>query len=555
MMDVAVIGKMLAGVAFFLLAMNYMESSLRLLAGRKFKLFLKHNTQNRLKAIAGGTVVTGLLQSSSIVNLLLLSMVGAGVVKMENALALLLGSNLGSTFNSWIVAVLGFNFSIEAAVLPVAGIAGIALAFISRQKKSWLWFKFIFGLSFLFVALAFIKSGMEGWVKQTDLTAFNHYPLIIFLLLGIVLTAVVQSSSATMAITLSALYANAINLPAAMALVLGAEVGTTLKLFIAAAAGPAVKKRVALGNFLFNIITVLLLFLLLQPAAGLITKIMGIQDPLIALVLFQTMINLSSAILFFPFLKQAGQFLLGRYPDRDEEAYYISHVNSSDTPLAMEALENETALLIRQVTDYCTSSFHLQENEETNDLRSEKFHGKDLPGKYEHIKQMYGEMHTFYLKLQHNELHKSEHERLGQLISAIRNIMYAAKNIKDAQPDIEQTRNSSNDLKYNFYNLTAGKIQRFYGQVAAMAGKGPGKNQFEALTALYQGITAGYAETLQQLYKESLANRVNEVEISTLINFNRQLYTSFKSVLFGLKDYLLSSREAEYFDSLPGFIR
>jgi phosphate:Na+ symporter len=532
-----------------------MESSLRLLAGRKFKLFLKHNTQNRLKAIAGGTVVTGLLQSSSIVNLLLLSMVGAGVVKMENALALLLGSNLGSTFNSWIVAVLGFNFSIEAAVLPVAGIAGIALAFIGRQQKIWLWFKFIFGLSFLFVALGFIKSGMEGWVKQTDLSAFNHYPLIIFLLLGILLTAVVQSSSATMAITLSALYANAIHLPAAMALVLGAEIGTTLKLFIAAAAGPAVKKRVALGNFLFNIITVMLLFLFLRPAAGLITKQLSIQDPLIALVLFQTMINLASVILFFPFLKQAGQFLLHRYPDRDEEAWYISHVNPADTPLAMEALENETALLIRQVTGYSTSSFHLEENDEASDAGSKRFRSKNLPDKYEHIKQMYGEMHAFYLKLQHNELHKSENERLGQLISAIRNIMYAAKNIKDAQPDIEQTRNSSNDLKYNFYNLTAEKVQRFYGQVAVMTGKGPGKNQFEALTALYQGITAGYAETLQQLYKESLANRVNEIEISTLINFNRQLYTSFKSVLFGLKDFLLSSREAEYFDSLPGFIR
>ena len=75
------------------------------------------------------------------------------------------------------------------------------------------------------------------------------------------------------------------------------------------------------------------------------------------------------------------------------------------------------------------------------------------------------------------------------------------------------------------------------------------------LTAVYQSITAGYSETLHLLYKENLANRVSEMEISTLINFNRQLYTSFKSVLFGLKDYLLTPKEAEYFDALPGFIR
>ncbi len=80
-------------------------------------------------------------------------------------------------------------------------------------------------------------------------------------------------------------------------------------------------------------------------------------------------------------------------------------------------------------------------------------------------------------------------------------------------------------------------------------------NPFEELTAVYQSVIAGYSETLQLLYKENLANRVSEMEISTLINLNRQLYTSFKSILFGLKDYLLTPKEAEYFDSLPGFIR
>ena len=107
------IWKMLAGIAFFLLAMNFMEEALHLLAGRRFKLFLKKQSGSRIKAVLGATVVTGLLQSSSIVNLLVLSMAGAGVVQMDNALALILGSNLGSTFNSWLVATLGFNFNIE----------------------------------------------------------------------------------------------------------------------------------------------------------------------------------------------------------------------------------------------------------------------------------------------------------------------------------------------------------------------------------------------------------------------------------------------------------
>jgi phosphate:Na+ symporter len=111
------IWRMLAGVAFFLLAMGFMEDGLRQLAGRKFKLFLKKQTHHKIKAIGGGAVVSALLQSSSVVNLLVLSMVGASVLKMENALALMLGSNLGTTCNSWLMAALGFNFNPDAVAL------------------------------------------------------------------------------------------------------------------------------------------------------------------------------------------------------------------------------------------------------------------------------------------------------------------------------------------------------------------------------------------------------------------------------------------------------
>ncbi|MBL0146237.1 MAG: Na/Pi cotransporter family protein [Chitinophagaceae bacterium] len=295
------IWKMLAGVAFFLLAMNFMEASLKHLANRKFKLFIKYQTHNKLKAIGGGAIATGLLQSSSIVNLLVLSMVGAGVVQMENALAIILGSNLGSTFSSWIVALFGFDYNIENLMLPIAGVAGILMAFINTESKKYLWLKFMFSLAFLFIAFGFIKTGMEGFVKQTDLSVFTQYPVIIFLLLGVLLTAIVQSSSATMALALSALYTNAISLYVATAIILGSEIGTTLKLFFVPANGIAAKKRVALGNFLFNCITVFFIFILLWPINNLITNVLKITNKLFALVFFQTFINFCSIILFTPF--------------------------------------------------------------------------------------------------------------------------------------------------------------------------------------------------------------------------------------------------------------
>jgi phosphate:Na+ symporter len=549
------IWKMLSGVAFLLLAMNFMENSLRLLAGRRFKLFLKTQTTSKIKAIGGGAIVTGLLQSSSIVNLLVLSMVGAGVVQMENALALMLGSNLGTTLNSWLLVTLGFNYNIENLALPVIGVAGICMAFINEESKWFAGFKFIFSLAFLFIALGYIKTGMEEFVKQTDLSLFNKYPVIVFLLLGILLTTIVQSSSATIALTLSALHTNAITLYVATAIVLGSEIGTTFKLFLASAKGLAVKKRVALGNFLFNIVTVVVIFITLRPVNYLITDVLQLKDNLYALVFFQSFVNLCCVILFFPFLQLFGKFLLKRFADIEDESFYINKVPVTDAGLAVEALENETKHLISHVIEYSLESFELKEIRMNEPDKYKGFYAKTTAEKYDYIKQLHGEIHAFYLKLQKTTTDKIETERMEQLISAIRNSMYAAKNIKDARHDIDQMRNSSNDIKYSFYLQSREKLLHFNGRLLVAMNSRNAKNHFEELTSLYQSVTAGYTETLQLFYKENMFNCVSEMEISTLINFNRQVYTSFKSILFGMKDYLLTAKEAEYFDSLPGFIR
>jgi phosphate:Na+ symporter len=477
------------------------------------------------------------------------------VVTMQNALALMLGANLGTTLDSWLLALAGFNYNISSFVLPVAAVTGIASAFISSGSRWYQWCRFLFSVAFIFVALEFIKSGMEGFVKQTDLSQFVHYPLIVFLLLGIILTAIVQSSSAVIALTLSALHADAVTLQMATAIVLGSELGTTLKLFLAAAKGDAIKKRVALGNFLFNIATVIILFFVLVPVNRLITDVIQIRNSLVALVFFQTFVNLCSVILFFPLLPAMSRFLLKRYTSDDDESFYISKVPVTDVGLATEALENETRHLISHVIEYSRDSFNLDDPGGVFPFTHKKFSQKPLAEKYEYIKQLHGEMHRFYLKVQQGSTGSADAERLEQLISSIRNTMYAAKNIRDAQHDIVQVRNSSNDAKYGFYTSAREAISLFYQRVYGILNNNGGKDHLEELKALYQSITEGYTKSLEVLYREKLTNCLDEKEITTLINFNRELYTSFKSLLFGLKDYLLTAKAAEHFDALPGFIR
>ncbi|HRF26302.1 MAG TPA: Na/Pi symporter [Ferruginibacter sp.] len=545
---------MLAGVAFFLLAMAFMEDSLRSLTGRRFKLFLKRQTTRPAKAVLGGALVSALLQSSSIVNLLVLSMVGAGVVQMSHALALMLGSNIGTTFTSWMLVTFGFEFGIEQWMLPVTAISGIIMAFLDRESKWFAWCRFVFSLSFLFVALMFIKTGMEGWVADRDLQVYAGYPLVVFVLVGLVITGLVQSSSATVAITLSALHSDAISLIMAMAIVLGSEIGTTLKLFLASAGGLPGKKRVALGNFLFNMVTVLFLLLLLRPTEWLISEYAGIKDHLFALVFFQSMINFLSLLLFFPFLKPVSRFLMKRYTDDEDDTMFISKVSVADSGIALDALEKEMQVFVRQVVMYNAESFDVSDQLPVNMAIDSGFADQSLSGKYDHIKILHGEMYVFSMRLNQTVISKDEADRLNRYVAASRNFMYAAKNIRDAQQDILQLRHSSNDVKYRHYLESADNLVVFYRQVSEVLHAAP-ENRFAFLTRLYRDVSEAYAQNLSQLYQEPSVKLLSELEISTLINFNRELYTSFKSMIFGLKDFLLSPAEADYFDDLPGFIR
>jgi phosphate:Na+ symporter len=549
------IWKLLTGIAIFLLGMNFLEDGLRQLAGRPFKLFLKKQTSGKLKAIGGGALVTAILQSSSVVSLMVLAFVGAGVIGMKNALAIILGANLGTTFNSWIVATIGFNFNIESFALPIAGVSGILMMLANKESRLYHWCRLLFGFSFLFVGLNYIKTGMEDAVHQVNLSSLNEQPVIVFLLAGFLITSLIQSSSATVAITLSALHANAIGLFAATAIVLGSEIGTTIKLVLASIKGLAAKKRVALGNLLFNIINTFIILLFLFPINRFITDIAGIRNNLVALVFFQSLVNFTGIILFYPFLDMFGKFLEKRFTKTDKETLFIHKVKAADTELALAALENETQHFIYHVAYFTLDALDKPTTILNSILLYRDFGSKKIMEKYEYIKHLHGEIYRYSLQLQNLVTEKDISARLNHLTSSSRNAMYAAKNLKDAFPDIEQLKKSSNDIKYNFYCQTSKRILEFYEESIRLLISGRPEIYFKQLTSIYKSVQEGYRATLKELYKEGLAKNLNEIEFSTLLNFNREMYTSEKSILFALKDYLLDEKESVYFDELPGFIR
>lgn len=555
MISVALIFKLAAGIGMFLFAMYLLEESLKNLSGRKFKLFLQRAAKNRVSAAASGALVTGVLQSSSMVSLMVLAFVGAGVFTMKNAMAIIFGANLGTTLDSWLVATLGFKMDIQIIAYPIIFVGGLLLILFNHRKTLKYIAYFLLGFSLLFIGLSFMKTTMEGQVKAFDFSQYANMSLAVFLLIGFIITSLVQSSSVTMALTLSALHAGAVTFPAAAAIVLGAETGTTLKILLGSLGGNAAKKRVALGNLFYNIVLTLVTFVLLNQLLSLIIEGFGINDPLIGLVTFSSIINLGGIILFLPFLNHFVKFLEKFFKETDNSAaYYLSNANPKEPETAIDLFKKETAYFIYNALQTNLAFFDFPSNQieelafkKINTKR--KFESKTTAEKYEFLKQLHGELQSFYLSMR-SGVTSEQNAELNQLISAARSAMHAVKSLKDIESNINDLKRSSTDLKYNLYSEQKTTSQELYSQLnALLIAASPPK--LTELQQIFTNIQDSYSQALTNFYKEAQVIKIEDLDITTVINFNRELFTSHKAIFMAIKDYLLQETEAEKFNQIP----
>ncbi|MGO4819143.1 Na/Pi cotransporter family protein [Flavobacterium sp. W22_SRS_FP1] len=548
--------KLLAGIGLFLFAMFLLEESIKNLSGRSFKLFLQRITKNKIGAATGGAIVTGVLQSSSMVSFMVLAFVGAGVFTMRNAMAIVLGANLGTTLDSWLVATLGFNVDIEIVAYPAVCIAGLLLILLGNRKAVKYLSFFLFGFGLLFIGLSFMKTAMEAQVKIFDFSQYASMPLAVFLLIGFLITLVVQSSSVTMAITLSALHVGAINLPIAAAIVLGSQTGTTIKIILAAVGGNADKKRIVLGNVLFNVFVTVFAFLLLKPILFFITDVINIKNILICLVAFSTVINLMSISIFLPLLDSFTDFLERFFKESDgSTTAFIGHASFAEPVTALDLLRRETNYFIHNSMIFNLELFkidtHLFRNNPDFKKINEKnrFHFKTKEGKYDFLKQLQGELQAFYLELR-PKLRTEQHAEINQLISAVRSSMHAVKSVKDIGNNIADLRHSSKEIKYNFFIYHKKETETLYLKLNGFMIQEKTAS-FENLQAVFDSIQNNYTSALNNFYTEAQNTPIEDMDMTTVINFNRELFTSNKAMLMAIKDFLLDEKKAQHFNEIP----
>lgn len=527
----------LAGLGLFLFAMHLMEASLKHVAGRAFKLFLRKHTHNRFEAIGSGAIVTGILQSSSVVIMTVLTFVGAGIITMRNALAVTIGSNFGTTLDSWLVATVGFKFEIDLIAMPLIGTACIAIAFVNEDKKIYHFARFLLGFGFLFLGLAFMKDGMAVVFEEVDFTRFENYPLIAFTGIGFVITALIQSSSATMAILLTALHTSGLPFEAAVAAVIGSELATTIKIVLGALKGVREKLQLAIGNVTFNIFICLIAFIFIQPLMK-FTEVVAGNNPLLRLVAFQSTINLIGAFVFVPILNPFARFLEKHIKGQDDPSTFVIGDKLLSMPkVALDALEEDVQLLLHRVLRLNLESFASEkkvfhserEFKITIQTRDKKL--QTYERRYADIKKAEGEILGFGLNL--IEAQPENSARIGDLISTVRHAMHSAKAMKDVQHNRIEFHDSADDAKFSQYIDFRKQMEEYYTRID----QGLDKQKYPELAGLINSALADYNERQDKIYDAAARKKLNPEDVSSLLNVSRELYTSCKTIVQALQLY------------------
>lgn len=347
MESVLLVGSIIGGLGLFLLAIGMMTDGLKLAAGNSLRTLLAKWSRTPFRGVVSGAAMTALVQSSSAVTVASLGFVNAGLLSMRHALGIVYGANIGTTMTGWLVAMVGFKLNIQAVALPMIGV-GMILKLLKPNSRLASFGIAIAGFGLFFVGIDSLKTAFEGIVSTFDLSQFKAEGVegfLMYLVIGFVMTVLTQSSSASIALTITAATSGMVGIYAAGAMVIGANIGTTSTAMFASIGATSSAKRVAAAQVVFNVATAVVAALILPLLFGLIHWITEVAEidanPGITLAIFHTLFNLLGVALIFPLNDRLSSFLEQRFVSLEEEASKPKHLdkNIAQTPdLAVNAL-------------------------------------------------------------------------------------------------------------------------------------------------------------------------------------------------------------------------
>lgn len=546
-MGILQIFTLLGAMGMFLYGMNLMSSGLQKAAGDRLRGFLSAMTSNPFKRVLTGVGITALIQSSSATTVMVVSFVNAGLLTLVQAIGVIMGANIGTTITAWMVSLLGFKADISILAVPLMLLGFLFSNSKKNQHKNI--GELIVGFSLLFLGLSFMKESVPD-LKQTpevlefvrQWSGYGFWSVLIFLGVGTVLTLILQSSSATMAITLIMLSMGWIPFPMACAMVLGENIGTTITANIAASVGNPSAKRAALSHTIFNVFGVIWALALFRPFLGLVGKIievMGFPNPaasgfavenpdgadgtaaLYGLSMLHTLFNLINTLILVWFTELIAKVVtkLVKEPEnKEEKAFRLKYIDAG--PLATPELATEQAFkeiihfarISKNGLGYARAAINETDADKFEELRAKLVKYEEISDRIEY------EIATFLNAVSAQEIS----ERTSYMIKAMYKIIGELESLGDSGESISRILSRRNVHNKSFDSETIKKLNAMVDLV---------ENTYDVMIENLTLAFDGKLEEISNAYAaedriNNLRNNLRDEEIESIESDRKNYQTS-----------------------------
>jgi len=420
--------QILGSLALFIYGMKLMSDGIQRAAGSQMRNILRTMTKNRYLGVFTGFLITALVQSSSATTVMTVSFVNAGLLSLVESAGVMMGANIGTTITGWLISLLGFKIKLSMYSIPLMAFAVPML--LSNRAKLKYWGEFLLGFALLFMGLSMLKSSVPDLKGNPEalqwLTSFANWGFlsrVMFVLIGALVTVIIQSSSAAMAVTLTMVAQGWLPLDVAAAMILGENIGTTITAELASLVGNVSAKRSARIHSMFNVVGVIWMVILLPFFLPFIKDFMGTMfgtdDAPMTLAAFHTFFNLTNVLLllgFVPFLVKAAIWSVKGSEDDDEDEFRLKFIGAAArTPeLATVELQREAGHFGEVVARMSTFTRELLN---TTESKKQKKYLKKIK-KYEKITDdMEVEITEYVSKLANHEITPKTSLRLRSIIN------------------------------------------------------------------------------------------------------------------------------------------
>jgi len=475
---------LLGSLGIFLYGMKVMSDALMQLAGDSMRSILASATSNRLFAVLTGFLITAIIQSSSATTLMIVSFSNAGLLSLTESIGVIMGANIGTTVTAWLISILGFKVNMAALALPFMGLG--FLMSLSKKKSLKNWGLFIVGFSLLFIGLQYLKDAVPDLKSNPEALAFlaeytskGFLSILLFLLIGTILTVIIQSSSATMAITIIMCYEGWIPFEMAAAMILGENIGTTITANLAAWVANYKAKRTARAHFIFNITGVIWVLILFTPflyAIDFVTQKIEGASPFtqtaaipVALALFHTAFNIINTALLINFIPFIARIVKVMVPEVEEKKVIIEQPRFLDKSslkypqTGIKALLDESLRLLEKTAyKVITHGLNVHRKEVESDIELKEvirnIHIIELDVDriyYAKFKNIYSQIVEYATTLQGRfELDEEKIKAIRSILRADRLMVEIVRDIKPLHENMNHYLNSENEhIRQEYNNL------------------------------------------------------------------------------------------------------